>query len=107
MQILENSMIVYPVNYKIAERKKNGWLFHGTAIFYREASGEVDLNDIQSLWGISYRQLAIALLVINGGREGYYLADLRDKKYWYCGDRIENVQAKLHELGSGRPDPFE
>ena len=100
-------MIVYPAHYKIVERKKDGWLFLGSAVFYREASGEIDLNDIQRLWGISYRQLAIALIVLEGGKEGFYLANLKDKRYYYCGDHIEDVQAKLHERGIGRPDPWD
>nr|WP_306296913.1 hypothetical protein [Nostoc sp. TCL26-01] len=42
---------------------------------------------------------------INGGNAGYYLANLRDKKYYYCGDNWEDVKTKLEELGIGKDEP--
>lgn len=34
-----------------------------------------------------------------GGKLGYYLADLRNKKCDYCGWTEEDVRGKLYELG--------
>jgi hypothetical protein len=48
-----------------------------------------------------------ALFRINGGRQGYYIANIKDNKYYYCGVEWEGVKAKLQELGIGRPDPIE
>ncbi|TBR56670.1 hypothetical protein B4U84_28835 [Westiellopsis prolifica IICB1] len=47
------------------------------------------------------------LFRINGGKQGYYIADIQDKKYYYCGTEWEDVKLKLGELGIGRPDPME
>ncbi|MDF5715840.1 MAG: hypothetical protein PUP93_18640 [Rhizonema sp. NSF051] len=41
---------------------------------------------------------------ISGGRQGYYIADILDKKYYYCGTQWLDVKALLLELGIGRPD---
>lgn len=49
----------------------------------------------------------IELFRINCGRDGYYLANLRDKKYYYCGLEFEDINTKLKELGIGRDDPVD
>jgi hypothetical protein len=40
---------------------------------------------------------------INGGKEGYYLANILDKKYYYCGQSPQDVKNRLIELGIGKP----
>ncbi|MBO3462052.1 MAG: hypothetical protein KME33_29790 [Aetokthonos hydrillicola CCALA 1050] len=60
------------------------------------------------MYDISPQQVAIELFRINGGKSGYYLADLRSqKKYYYCGNEPESVKLKLLELGIGRVSPLE
>ena len=46
------------------------------------------------------------LFRINGGKQGYYIANILDKKYYYCGTEWEDVKIKLKELGIGRDDPI-
>jgi len=41
------------------------------------------------------------LFRINGGKAGYYLANLRGKKFYYCGIEPGGVKNKLLELGIG------
>lgn len=48
----------------------------------------------------------IALFRLNGGRAGFYLANLKDKQYYYCGRSLEGVQTQLFNLGIGRYDPM-
>jgi hypothetical protein len=59
--------------------------------------------NLVELYGISAERVFIALFRINGGRVGYYLANLRDLAYWYCGPELADVQAKLVDLGIGVP----
>ncbi|KYC36331.1 hypothetical protein WA1_42170 [Scytonema hofmannii PCC 7110] len=57
------------------------------------------------LYGISKQQVVIELFRINGGKPGYYLADLRhNKQYYYCGTEPQDVKSKLLFLGIGRED---
>ncbi len=65
------------------------------------------MSDLELLYGISKQEVAVNLRKINGGEAGYYLADLRNKKYYYCGTEPEGVRAKLRSLGIGRDDPME
>jgi hypothetical protein len=57
--------------------------------------------DLVELYGISTENVAVELFRINGGWLGYYLANLRDRTYWYCGPELADVQMKLIDLGIG------
>ncbi|PMB08215.1 hypothetical protein CEN49_10605 [Fischerella thermalis CCMEE 5273] len=59
------------------------------------------MNDFELLYGITKQQIAIELFRINGGKAGYYLANLRGKKFYYCGIEPGGVKNKLLELGIG------
>jgi hypothetical protein len=50
-------------------------------------------------------KIMIEMFRINGGKAGYYLANLRKKTYYYCGLEWEDVKTKLQELGFGRNEP--
>jgi hypothetical protein len=60
------------------------------------------LDDLFATYNTSMREAARQLLKINGGKEGLYLVDIMDKHYYYCGSTVEDVKAKLIELGIGR-----
>lgn len=102
-----DTTICYPVYYRIIERRSDGWAF---------TKGKPFLNLFNAPWlshdalfmvcGISIRKVAIELFRINGGKQGYYIANILDKKYYYCGTEWEDVKTKLLELGIGRPDPM-
>jgi len=100
--------IIRPVYYRIVERRGNGWGFKFGEPFVNLLNVPTLSNeDIFAVFGTSMKKVAIALFRINGGKQGYYIADIRDKKYYYCGTEWEKVKVKLRELGIGRPDPME
>ncbi|MDB9442061.1 hypothetical protein PN497_11915 [Sphaerospermopsis kisseleviana CS-549] len=47
----------------------------------------------------------IELFRVNGGKNGYYIANIRDKQHYYCGSDWADVKVKLRQLGIGRNDP--
>ena len=98
--------IIHPDYIRFIERKVGGWLFKRGEIFYRKHQLFVDCEDYELLYGISKQQVAMELFRINAGKAGYYLADLRHKKY-YCGLETEDIKAVLRSLGIGRADPYE
>lgn len=99
--------IYHPDYYCLVERVPAGWLFNKGELFYTSLPFAVDMNDFELLYDISKLQVAIELRKINSDKAGYYLADLRNKKYYYCGTEVEEVKAKLRSLGIGRDDPVE
>lgn len=102
-----DSVIIHPDHIRIVERKPGGWLFKKGEMFYKHLPIAVDFQDFELLYGISKQQVVIELFRVNGGKSGYYLANLRDKKYYYCGLKWEDVRTTLQGLGIGRVDPVE
>ncbi|MEH1788858.1 MAG: hypothetical protein V7L23_25580 [Nostoc sp.] len=99
--------VYHPDYYRVLERRDGKWFLKLGELFYSKLPFAVDMNDFKLLYGISKQQVAIELFRINGGISGYYLADLRQKKYYYCGAEVEGVKTKLRSLGIGREDPME
>ena len=99
--------VYLPDYYRVFERVVGGWLMKPCRFFFKYRQ-TADDDDLKLLYGISPQQVAIELFRLNGGMSGYYLADLRtNKKYYYCGDKPQDVKRKLLELGIGRADPQE
>lgn len=76
-------------------------------VFYNGKNEPMQLENIAAQFGLTDRQVVIELFRINGGKPGYYLANLRDRKYYYCGLEWEDVKATFQGLGIGRADPLE
>jgi hypothetical protein len=99
-----DSTIIYPSYFRIFECRNGRWFIKDTEPFL--ATSATNHNDINALYGITEKQIVIELFRINGGKAGYYLANIRDKKYYYCVDR-DGTKKQLLELGIGRTDPLE
>ena len=100
--------IVHPVYYRIIERRGNGWAFtQGEPFLNLFNAPSLSQVDLFHAFGTSMKKVAIELFRINGGKQGYYIANIYEKKYYYCGIELEDVKFKLRELGIGRPDPME
>jgi hypothetical protein len=103
---MSSSSVIYPDFFRIVERKPGGWLIKKGTIFYKKLPiATSDLEDTQLCYGISKEQIVVELFRVNGGKLGYYLADLRHKRYYYCGLNQEDVKTMLRKLGIGRNDP--
>jgi hypothetical protein len=95
--------VIYPEHYRIFKCWKGRWSMLRPETFYGLRSSASSLK----IYQLSAEQIAIALFRINGGKAGYYLANIRDRKYYYCGIKPEDVKATLRSLGIGRDDPME
>lgn len=100
------SKIVFPFHYLIYRRSGVDWFVKDNGrVFYNPTDEPTQLTNRAEQFGTTDQNVAIELFRINGGKPGYYLANLRDKKYYYCGQKWEDVKAKLKELGIGRDEP--
>ena len=97
----------YPLRYRVVRREGDTWFLQELGEIFYNPSGQhvADPNDIEALFGIRLSKVCVELWRINGGQPGWYLVDLRDRCYWYCGKSEQDVTNKFHELGVGRPDP--
>lgn len=68
-----------------------------------KALPNADYEDLQLLYGLSNSQILDGLESANNCKDGYYIANLRRNKYYYCGTDPECVDVVLEELGCGHP----
>jgi hypothetical protein len=100
--------IVYPVHYRLVVRREDTWHFTKGDVFVNLFNIPVlEQKDLFAVFGTTMKEVANELRILNGGKEGFYIADILEKKYYYCGDSWKYVKIKLQELGITRPDPAE
>jgi hypothetical protein len=107
---MSSTSIVHPLHYLTIERKGTEWHFHtGGRVVYNPSNVPVslDCHDRMRQFGLNFAKVAIELFRINAGKAGYYLANLRERKYYYCGTSWKDVKTTLISLGIGRADPME
>lgn len=97
--------LVHPLDYLIVRREGTTWYFKpGSGIFYNPYNVPISLtlNDRLHRFGLQPTQIMIELFRLNGGNPGYYLVNLRQKQYYYCGLTWQDVSSTLKNLGIGR-----
>ncbi len=102
-----NIEICCPIYYQIYCREGTRWYFQSGKSFYNPRQIATDLKSTLVRHDLTKTSLVVELFRINGGKPGYYLANLKDKKYYYCGADWSDVKKKLLDLGIGRADPLE
>ena len=105
--MLNTDTIVRPIYYRIIERRGKVWAFkEGQPFVNLSNAPDLEMEDLFSLFDTSMEKIAAELRRINNAKQGYYIANILDKKYYYCGTQWEDVKTKLKELGIGRDDPM-
>ena len=104
--------IIYPMHYQIIEhfieREKGGaWAFEEDEVFYNPHNKPVQTKEKYKQFDLTQKEIIIQLFRVGAGKLGYYLVNLRDRKYYYCGKDWEDVKKKFLELGIGRMDPLD
>lgn len=102
---MSTTSIIHPLHFQIIQRVGTTWYFKYGSVFFNRTDKSLPESDRERLFGITKNQIVIELFRINGGKSGYYLANLRDKQYYYCGDDWASVKTKFKELGIGRDEP--
>lgn len=97
--------IIHPAYYQIVRRTEDAWYFRHGKIFYNSSGNSIDTANREKDYGLTKSKIVVELFRINGGRLGYYLVNLREQKYYYCGLTLEDVKIILQQLGIGRSEP--
>ena len=92
--------LVIPAHFRVVYRdaSRGGWGFKSTEPFYNPRNIPINRDHLEESYGLTKGRVAIELFRLNGGKEGWYLANLRDRKYYYCGLTREDVREKLRSL---------
>lgn len=102
------SKIAHPFHYQVYRREGADWFVKEPGrVFYNPTNMPTVLKHVERQFGLTATEIVIELFRINGGKPGYYLANLRDRKYYYCGLEWADIKTTLLSLGIGRADPFD
>ena len=100
------SKIITPYHYKIYERQGTKWFtLDAERVFYNGTNQPLDLQNVEREFGLFDEQIVIELFRVNGGKPGFYLGNLRDRKFYYCGLKWEDIKTTIIQLGIGRAEP--
>ena len=102
---MTKTSIIYPGYYLVVKREADGWIFRHPRIFYRANNKPICTEKRELQYGLTKKKIIIELFRLNAGKLGYYLANMRDRQYYYCGTEWEDVKTQLRSLGIGREDP--
>ncbi|MCC5636301.1 hypothetical protein LC593_10615 [Nostoc sp. CHAB 5844] len=100
-------LIITPDFYWIFCHRDQEWFLYPNKVVYRTHPIYLDFNDTELMYGLTKLDIVGGLTSAANNADGYYLANLRKREYYYCGDKPENVVALLQEFGIGRVDPME
>lgn len=100
--------LIYPGYLRIIIRKSDGWHFVKEKPFANPFNFPTFAQkDLFYLCGLTMKEVASELRKINNAAHGYYIANILDKKYYYCGSSWEDLRRTLREeLGIGVKDPL-
>ena len=104
------TQLAHPLHYLIVKREGTTWYFKpGSTIFHNPKNVPVSLQleDRLHRFGLSVSTAMIEMFRLDGGKPGYYLVNLRDKAYYYCGSSWDDVKAVFLSLGIGKEDPLQ
>lgn len=83
----------------------NDWTFFKPKGLSVEPLSGVDfLTMRERQYGITRAAISLEFRLLTGGKLGLYLANMRDKKYYYCGTEETGVMATLRRIGVYLPE---
>ncbi len=90
--------ILYPTYIRLIIRVSNRWRFIDGQPFYNPYNfPSLKQEDLFCFLGLTMKGVANELRKINNALPGYYLADIVEKKYYYCGVDWEDVKRTLRD----------
>lgn len=86
--------IAYPHYWQVYRHEGDKW-YHRPP-----ARSEQPLPErIEAMFGLTPQEVVNSLFKVNNGWQGFYIANLKERKYFYCGLDWEDVVNKFEALG--------
>lgn len=102
--------IIYPDYICIVERTASDWrIKQPRKVFWRAEDCNIPMNleKREERYGLTSKEILVSLFRQYLGKIGFYIVNMRDREYHYCGLTRQDVREKLFDLGIGRRDPME
>lgn len=105
---MSNTPVYTPAYVQIVHKKNGSWYFlkPGRIVYTDEILDTDFFTKREKQYDLTKLKIAVKFHRITGGNPGFYLADMKHKKYFYCGKVFDDVRSKLLELGIGRIHPM-
>lgn len=93
--------LAYPIYWRIIKpdiyNGRTGWSFERPKFLANLTGAKTPENfntmDWDNSFGTTKSLVVTERFYINGGKHGYYLANLLELKYYYCGESDEDLRA--------------
>ena len=102
--------IIYPDYILIVENTPKDWrIKQPQKVFWRSPECNVPLHreNREEDYGLTTKEIILQLFKQYLGKLGFYIVNMSDREYYYCGLTWQDVQEKLWDIGIGRRDPLE
>lgn len=97
--------VYYPVYIRLVLRLEDRWRFlKGEPFVNLYNCPRLSLDDLFACFGTSLDDVSCELDRVNNRQKGFYIADIKDKKYYFCGTQWLDVKSKLFDIGIGVKD---
>ena len=92
-------MFHYPSYIRIYEKYQGNWFVHIGKKFYSESNISLEKGKLERRYGLTLGRVISRLSLLFEGQPGYYVVDLKNKQYHYCGTQEEGVRDTLVQMG--------
>ena len=102
--------IIYPDYICIIERTTKDWrIKQPQKVFWRSPDSNIPLNreKREETYGLNSKEMLLSLFRQYLGKIGFYIVNMRDREYHYCGLTSQDIKEKLLDLCITRRDPME
>lgn len=97
---VSNSKVYTPSHFVFLRKEQNDWFVIKSKTLMNASDLPVlPVADRVKQYGYTLYQLTIECFRHFLGRDGYYIVDLKQKKYYYCGQEGDSIKQTVKSLG--------
>jgi hypothetical protein len=93
------SVIFTPGYIQVLEKTLDGWFQNQPKKVFNLSDRHFDSLNKEKYYGLTKTQIIAELFKRYQGKLGYYLVNLSEREFYYCGLTVRDLQNKLFELG--------
>lgn len=98
--------MIVPSHLRLFKYTGDEWsMFESNEILLWNDKPHPNLDDIEALFGVTFLDAIAKIIKRLGRKKGYYIGDMKSDRYYYCGEKFEDVKTQLLKLGIGRNHP--
>lgn len=90
--------VIYPYYWQIYQHIGSKWYRLPANRVSNEPEKFVPQH-IEKKFGFTEKEIIVNLFKINSGWQGYYIANLKEHKFFYCGTQWEDVNNTFQSFG--------